>query len=243
MPQPITNLVRKPHVTLDEDVLQTMPDLALIVCKIFATWSLVEQTLSALLISVLGANSTPALAIFGILNAQHLQHTALDAAARAALPPDDYRIFKAAIAVANSAQAPRNQLAHWAWARCEQRKDLLLLANPKMLSARDLRAAKLLHSAGDKTDPLEYAMLNLFDDSEILAYSKEDLERALRDLLEAKTVINMMSVYLDPSYTVHIAPYLGHKKMSSEFIRQAALTRMNGLRTFREAFERIQAKG
>ena len=75
--------------------------------------------------------------MYSTLTAQHLQIGALDAAAKAALSPDDYDIFKAGVSVADMAQTPRNHLAHWSWGTSKELPGFLALANPKMLSARD----------------------------------------------------------------------------------------------------------
>ena len=121
MPQPINKIVPDAHVYLSYDVLQDKPELALLVCKIFAIWGRIEQQLTVLLVRVLRADYEPALAIYSTLTAQHLQNRALDAAAKATLSADDYLIFSAAISVSESAQAPRNHLAHWSWGGCKHK--------------------------------------------------------------------------------------------------------------------------
>lgn len=240
MPQPINKIVPDPHCKLETNALADKPKLAIHVAQIFASWARIEQDLDVLLVNVLGANATPALAMFATLAAQHLQLGALEAAAKAALPADDFDIFKAALSAIDSAQTPRNHLAHWSWGSCVQRPDLLILANPKMLSARDLRVAKLLHSEGPKCDPVVLAKLSLFDDSEILAYSESDLERALRDIEEAQRIMNYMTNYIDPSWVIHIGPYIG-LNLARDEIRAATLEKLNGQRLFREALDRIHA--
>jgi hypothetical protein len=104
MPQPIDKIIPDPHVYLTYELLQDKPDLALLVCKVFAIWARIEQQLTVLLVRVLGADYEPALAIYSTLTAQHLQNRALDAAAKATLPADDCQIFCAAISVADSAK-------------------------------------------------------------------------------------------------------------------------------------------
>jgi hypothetical protein len=147
-------------------VLENKPDLAILVCEIFAVWARIEHQLSFLLVRVLGANAAPALAMHATLTAQHLQLGALQAAASAALTTDDLEVFKACVSVAESVQTPRNHLAHWIWAGCRQ---LLVLADPKMLHNRDFRVAKLIQTAPTpvEADAMEVAAANRFDLSEI----------------------------------------------------------------------------
>jgi hypothetical protein len=81
------------------------------------------------------------LAMFSILQTQALQTKALDAAAKSTLSPEDLDIFSASLAVANSVQKTRNRLAHWAWGKCTERPDLLVLGDPEGLKERDTRVA------------------------------------------------------------------------------------------------------
>jgi hypothetical protein len=241
MPQPIDRIVPDPHVFLSPDVLADKPDLALLVCKIFAIWARIEQQLSVLLVRVLGADYEPALAIYSTLTAQHLQNRALDAAAKAILSVADYEIFCAAISVSESAQAPRNQLAHWSWGACKERPEFLVLADPKMLSARDIRLADRIHLPPPfegRVSPHEVVDLIQFDKSRMLAYSKADLERAVRDLEQANTVIKNLVDYIDPAIAEGLYAHLPKWSRSREQIRVEALQVLNEQRLFREALNR-----
>lgn len=240
MPQPINRIIPDPHCYLDNNALADKPDLAILVTQIFSTWARIEQRLSFLLVRVLGADAAPALAMFETLTAQHLQIGALLAAAEATLSADDFDVFQAAISVADSAQAPRNHLAHWAWGGCKQRPALLTLADPKMLHERDFRVAKRIHTAKSvqDVDPMEVAELNMFDPSGILAYSKADLERALRDLKEAYLVLNLVETYIDPRLDATIGHYYADFAVTRDELRDGALEKLNDLRLFGEALAR-----
>jgi hypothetical protein len=239
MPQRIDRIVQNPEVYLDRAVLTDKPDMAILVTQIFATWASIEQTLSQLLVKVLGAKATPALAMYETLIAQHLQLGALQAAAKAALSDTDFQVFKAAVATTERAQAPRNQLAHWSWGGCKQRPDLLILANPKMLNRRDFQVADFLHSKAEFApfDAIHATRLHFFDNSEVLAYSKDDLTRALRDLSESEETITALEVYLDPSMVLSILVLMGTPSTRDK-IRAHMLQKLNGLRLFREALDR-----
>jgi hypothetical protein len=243
MPQPINKIVPDAHVYLSYDVLQDKPELALLVCKIFAIWARIEQQLTVLLVRVLGADYEPAFAIYSTLTAQHLQNRALDAAAKATLSEDDYLIFSAAISVSESAQAPRNHLAHWSWGGCKQRPDLLVLADPKMISSRDIRIADRIHLPPPFTygiGPLEIVNLIQFDNSRTLAYSKGDLGRAIRDLEEANTIIKTLVDYIDPAVTEQLYSHLPEFSQPRDQIRAEALQNLNEQRLFREALDRLR---
>jgi hypothetical protein len=242
MPQPINRMVPHPEVYLDTNILADKPDLASLVCQIFAVWARIEQELNFLFFIVLGADAAPAIAIYAELKTQQLQNVALEAAAKAALPLEDYECLKAAISVANSTQTPRNHLAHWSWGGCRQLPDVLALANPKMLKERDFRVAKHLSAKElDEIDPLEVAVLNFFDDSEILAYSKRDLERSLRDLKETEVIFTFLRHYLNPRSLEVMARRFEPFGIKQDVTRASLLQTLNGQRLFREAMDRIRA--
>ena len=142
MPQPLNRVIsngefRPKKARPNESVLNDKPELAKLVASIFELWASIEGSLSLLLVSVLGADAEPAIAMFATLRAQHLQMGALEAAAKAALSPNDFDVFCAAIRMTDSVQTPRNHLAHWIWGTCEQLPDALLLADLKGHQDRD----------------------------------------------------------------------------------------------------------
>jgi Xaa-Pro aminopeptidase len=242
MPQPINKIVPSPDVFLDAKILADKPDMAALVCEIFAVWAKIEQELNFLFFLVLGADAAPAIAIYSELKTQQLQNVSLEAAAKAALSAEDYEYFKAAITVANGAQTPRNHLAHWSWGGCRQRPDLLALANPQMLRERDFRVAKHFAAKGiEEIDPMEVVSLHLFDDSAILAYSKADLERSLRDLREADFILAYLRAFLNPKTLAIIAKSYQGLDASHAEIRAAILEKLNDQRLFREALAQIRA--
>jgi hypothetical protein len=138
MPQPLSRIVSDAKISLRVDALADKPDMAILVTEIFAVWAYIEYQLSLLLVQILGATETPALAMHSVLTSQQLQAKALEAAAKAALSAHDYQIFSAVTSVVESVQTPRNHLAHWVWGRCEQRPDLLVLIDPKMYKANEM---------------------------------------------------------------------------------------------------------
>lgn len=242
MPHPINRMVPNPHVYLDPNVLSGKPDFAILVCQIFAIWATIEQELNFLFFVVLGADAAPAIAIYSELRTQQLQNVALQAAAKAALSQSDYEIFKAAISVASRVSTPRNHLAHWAWGGCHQLPDVLALCDPQMIKNRDFRVAKHLKENPDieKIDMQEVGTLHLFDDSEILGYTKSDMERALRDLKDAVTVLSFLRHYLDPKSLEVVARNYPNFSPSGD-IRAALLAKLNGHKSFREALAQARA--
>lgn len=235
MPQPFSRIVPNANIRLCTDALITLPDMAVLVTEIFAIWTHIEQEMSHLLVVVLGANESPAMAIYSILTAQHLQNKALEAAAKAALSPEDYQIFLAVISVVESVQSPRNQLAHWVWGKCDKRPELLALADPKMIEKRNFHLTQHL----DKSTPLADLMNEIrdFDDSQVVGYSKADLERTKQNLLDAKEMLFHLRAYLKPD---HLKPFVPTAKVfDPAVIRGHILDLLNEKRLFQEALARI----
>lgn len=241
MPQPINKILPNPHVILDIGILDDKPELAILVVKIFAIWASIEGRLSVLLVHLLGADSVHAHAIFSILQTQALQTKAMEAAAKSALQGDDLDVFNAYLTVTTAVQKTRNRLAHWAWAKCVQRPDLLVLGDPDGLKERNTRLAAHLQSLRPGASLLEMAHNIQFDLSKFYGYSKADLEREVRDLLEADQIgFIFQNSYLDPSFSVVHASYFDEPDDPME-IRAKALLQLNEKRLFREALAQIRA--
>ena len=145
---------------------------------------------------MLGADVEPAIAMFATLTAQRQQMGALEAAAKAALSPNEFDVFRAAISMTESVQTPRNHLAHWIWGTCEQLPDALLLAEPKAQKDRE-REVKLAFEQPGGPDVKKITNLSRHDPATVLVYRRGDLERAKRDLEDAAFITALLTVYLD----------------------------------------------
>lgn len=234
MPQPLNRVIPNATVNQYPNTLDSKPELLPLVSSIFAHWSLIEYRLSLLLVRVLGADAAPALAMFSTLTAQHLQLGALEAAAKAALTPTEFDVFKTAMTVTDSVQTPRNHLAHWVWGYCPELPEALLLIEPKALKEQDIEFTKALEAG--ITDPAELARLNTYNPKHVLVYRKNDLLRAKRDLEEAAEMVFLVMVYLDGFYR-------GRRKLPpgvTAGTRDHLFRQLYGLRMFREAWDRTQ---
>jgi hypothetical protein len=257
MPQPLSRIVSGAKISLHADALADKPDMAILVTEIFAIWAYIEYQLSLLLVQILGATETPALAMHSVLTSQQLQAKALQAAAKAALSAHDYQIFSAVTSVVESVQTPRNHLAHWVWGRCEQRPDLLVLIDPKMYKANEIGfrrfaakefkvATNLVEAETQAKEAREEAKEELFDLDHVLTYSKDDLERAKRDMTEARDILLGFGSYLNPDF---IKKLLTNRvtgklmdKISAGDIRAQFLASLNEFRLFKEAMGRIHGR-
>jgi hypothetical protein len=239
MPQPLSRVKPNAFFRHDPNALDDKPHLAKLVANIFAHWGLVEYRLSLLLVRVLGADAAPALAMFSTLTAQHLQLGALEAAAKVALSLEEFDVFQAGIAVTDSVQTPRNQLAHWIWGTAPELPKALLLAEPKSAKERDRELALALERSDTQgVNTEEMARLNSYDPARINVYTESDLQRAERDIEEASTVAFLVVVYLDGLFRGRRRPT---DPSQSRLTRAHVFRQLYGQRLFREAWDRIRA--
>src|SRR5262249_3654740 len=143
MPQPLNLVVPNATVSLTPDALTDKPEMAVVVTQIFAMSAHLEQALALILIRLIEGDQEVAMAIYSMLLTEGLRRNALLAAAKAKLTSEDNDVLVATINVTTRVAAPRNQLAHWPWAVCHERPDLLLLVDPKSFKERELKIAKI----------------------------------------------------------------------------------------------------
>jgi hypothetical protein len=236
MPQPLSRVVPNATVSLTPDALSDKPDMAIVVTQIFAMWAHLELALALILIRLIGGDQEVALAIYSMLETQTLKQKALLAAAKEKLNPEDNDVLVLTLNVANGAATPRNQLAHWPWAVCQERHDLLLLVNPKSFKERELMIAKAYAPSTAGTERIVHLIdSQRFDHDEIQTYGIGDLRRSLRDIEEAHRVLSLASNLFDANSIVQVR----RGTPEGQEIRDQLLQQLNSLRLFREAAARL----
>jgi len=239
MPQPLNRVVPNGTISLTPDALVDKPEMAVVVTRIFATWVEIEQQLAVILYRIMGGDHAATLAIYGILETQTLRKVALEAVAKATLPPEDYPVFLAMLAAAERVATPRNQLAHWPWGICPERpNDILLLAEPEFLEQREIKRAALWsaeNSDGEKPDLRDFIDLQHINPAHIQTYTLPDLRRSLRDIQEAHEIIRLASYLLDSNSILQIE----RGSDVAQKIRAELLQKLNSKRLFREAANQI----
>ena len=238
MPQPLNRVIRNGEFRPNDSVLNDNPELAKLVASIFALWASIEHSLSLLLTSVLGADAEPAIAIFATLRGERPQLDALEAAAKAALSPNEIDDFRAAISMTDSVRRARNHLAHWIWGTCKQLPDALLLAEPKAQKDRE-RELNLAFERAGGPDVKEIINLERYNSATVLVYRRGDLERAKRDLEDAERITALLTVYLDRQVCRWASDTFEGQRVAA--LREVVFQDFYDKRLFREAFDRIRA--
>jgi hypothetical protein len=243
MPQRLSNVRPNAKVSLHHKHSTNKPELAVLVTSIFARWAWIEHQISVILLFILGAEAKPAFAMFDILNTQRLQMSAIQAAAKVALPIDQFEVFTAAMLVTDIVQKDRNRLAHWIWGTCPELPDRLLLADPDHLREKEfLRADVTARRPVGGLDPSEFDRLFEVNPAEVFVYSKTDLERIERDLAQAVGMIAYLRLYLNPPFTEEAAARLKLLDLPNFCCtRSQALDGLSKLHLFQEALARAKS--
>jgi len=246
MPQLLSNVRRNARVVLWPSTEDRV--LGLLASHIVALSSQVDHELSLLLVHVLGANATPALAMFDEFDSQKQQMRLLRAAARAELGDKTkrYRVFDAVLRAVMAAQSDRHKLAHWIWGHSPDIPNVLLLADPKALRIRKIARQRLLTTpiklsaflqngdAEQQKRELTLTALYEADPKTVLIYRDEDLNRAMRDLLAALSILDYFRYYLTPLKPNRLlALSVGLSGLGTS---AGALKRLNSVDQFRTAF-------
>ena len=189
--------------------------------------------------------------MFDELDSQRSQLRLLTAAARSHFGKDTepYRVFSAALRVADIAQADRHKLAHWIWGHCPELPNALLLADPKAVRAQTIELTRMLDKRKDslvyvlsvddeerKQDEVRISQLYAPDKSAIFVYEDGDFHRSTRDLGEALLALHYFAHYLSPLKLNPLSP--PNPALEGLETSDGALRRLMSLRLFREVYAR-----
>jgi hypothetical protein len=233
MPQPLSRVLPKcTNIQFDADALQKYPQLATQIAVSIARWSTIEHRVGWLLIKMLGADAKPAYAMFSEIVSSALQVNVLKAAAKAALPEDDFRTFSIVTKVIVSQAKQRNKFAHGLWGISSQIEDGLLLTDSEHIFKTEIELAQYKKNPSEwfKATGFDEAALErllLFDHSQIFVYRDSDFKCVIRDFTEASQIVFWFGLTIDPD-----------EKSQRDDILQS----LSKLRLFREASDQLHER-
>jgi hypothetical protein len=136
MPQPLSSVAPNASFEIGSAgarYLETNPQLASVALEAIASWSNVEGFLLRMFEALLGGNGSVAVAMYRALETQSAKTKAIRAAANSVLSerPDELRVLKALLAIAQTNEKSRNKLAHWVWGLSRDIPDAFLLADSR----------------------------------------------------------------------------------------------------------------
>lgn len=115
----------------EASVLANQPELAVLLARIVAGWSVVEGFVSLAAASLLAGRTAVAMAMYEVLSENSTQYAALYAAADAALTSDDARLFRITLKKIRKLGAGRHMLAHGVIGSAKGLDDGIVVADQK----------------------------------------------------------------------------------------------------------------
>lgn len=205
-------------------VLERQELSAQVACAI-ATWSITEAQLGRLLVTIMGAQARPALAMFGALQSNAAKIATVTAAANTLLTGDDLEAFQAIMPLTKSAADQRHKFAHHLWGVCDELPNALLLVDPKhslnwQIDLNEAIAAPpRLGSIFDTNAKFD---LPKFPTDKIAVYRKPDFDAYIAETSKTGTLLNLLCLAVDPRFQgATLRPLL-----SNEPHFQSALSRL-----------------
>lgn len=181
--QPLNRHRPDASVTLmQNDTMQSRPEIAVLIAECIAVWAEVEFNLGHTLALILGADWQTGLAMYFALTGSASQRAALDAAATVKMTPAEKEVFDAVMIVVTKAGRQRNRLVHWCWGTSPQLPADLLLVDPEY---------KVRHLAGffDPGTPG-------FDRKHAYVVRQQDVRDILAELIQARDLAGRISGYM-----------------------------------------------
>jgi hypothetical protein len=214
MPKPLSKIIPNPPPNglpffYDHDAPSKQPSLAVLVAHANSVWSYVDHVLGLILVDILGANATPATAMFVALTPT-AQQTALRAAAETVLDEPKKELFKALVKIYRRHNDQRNIFAHWIWAYCELTPDHLVLVDPKRIIEGHAVVNALRHK--QITDFASFKFSIPFSD-EWMCYSEAELKQVVdqfKDVLNVCRWFHELSSPQSPRVKANALHFLTH---------------------------------
>jgi len=199
MPKPLSKVIPNPPpnglpLLYDQDAPSKQPSLAILVAQAISLWSLVDHTIGLILVDILGANATPAIAMFVALPST-AQQKALTAAAETVLDKPKMLLFNILIKIYKKRKDQRNIFAHWIWIYCELAHDHLVLVDPKRLVEGHAFVNALRHQ--QVSNPVSFRFSFPFSD-EWMCYSEIELQQIVDQFKDALKIFQFFHALVSP---------------------------------------------
>jgi hypothetical protein len=219
--QPFLPLYKDAPTSMGPDLIETLPKVAELVGRIAINWSGVELQLSLALGSLLGVESTAAVAVFLSMRNQRAQRDALRAASEKTLTGDLKELFDAILKVHEELDKQRNEVIHCVWGRSESTPDGIIWS-----SLNDHANFIINDYHLEKLGKLEAAdrVYRMTKDYYVVRY--RDLEALNSDIIALAHAVGNFHVHL--RYQNEPAGTNAYGDLISSPVVQRALARMKG---------------
>jgi hypothetical protein len=153
-----------------------------------------ETILSALFMTLLGANPGPAVAMLTAIKNNNIRAEAFRAVAETVLTGEKLELLNAVLAKCETADKERNRIAHWIWATEKQLPDAVALLDPRKIAAVQQNVGIL----SDHNKPTVEEIAAIVDTlrNAALIYRANDFESALNHVQRALGLVVTLSILL-----------------------------------------------
>ncbi len=182
----------KESVTIFSSVAIKLPKLSAVAARCIALGGQIESLYGAILTTVLGANATPAAAMYRSLQSQNAQLAVVHAAAKTVLSDEEMDIFSIITAVCNRALKSRNHLAHWVWGMSGAYPDAIVLIDPVALLEYETGLGRFMWPNEGRV------LLAGFDVRRCLVYDANALKEAEANLVMAEDLLAQFRLLVIP---------------------------------------------
>lgn len=185
-PRPLSCLSKRGTATFTPDALVERADHALLAMRVISIWSMTDHTFSVMASMFLRADFEVVNEMLQALTSSEGRRAAIAAAARASLTEDDLNLYRAVLKVTKPSRERRNDFAHHIWGYLTRPHDVVLLADPKAISAYNA-------STQAKQVGLKPRAAKALDISKILVFRIKDLEEEVAAAKLAQRLVTQFS--------------------------------------------------
>lgn len=220
MPHPLASLGREVGYHLGnswDSPSRHRPELSLMAMSVVAEWSLLENFVNTLFVSMLGSDAPGGAAIFATIRNQAGQRDAINAVAETHIANRDLRdAILAALDVYKGASKTRNRLVHWIWGHSPELPDAVLLANPVTRTALSANRQRAVHDRN-----VDEIMRGDADLAGIFIYERQDFEAASQSIQRAITLVALARMTVSRLH----APYMMFDQELSQLLAEPEIQR------------------
>lgn len=189
-PQPLSKVNPSANYEFGTGTFYSFPHLASVVAEVIALGSMADHHWSYILAYLLKADPQAGMAMYEALSGAEARRSALTAAARVRLNPDDFQLFQAVgLATAHSRRL-RNDFAHHVRGKSKDIAESLLLIDPKYLS--DMHLYSMLFLSDKPAKQPDKSLIKVWD------------RKALREA--AETANDAVGIVMELGFALRLIP-------------------------------------
>ncbi len=193
--QPLSSLTRDiRHFDVDPEVLERVPSFSPYIARVIAEWAHIDGDFATMLGGFLQADFAVATAMLQALNGSGAKRAALAAAAKEALPPDDYALFEVVTKLIRPSRDTRNAFAHHVWGYLKTFPDCLLLMEASVIVSIQTAWDSGKKSATEIIDGVTHYTIKFPAGSQpaqtkVFVYTENTMKEAVSDAIHARSLV------------------------------------------------------